>query len=108
MKRKIGKKLGALAILAVTMTASVAVGTSLISATSLAQITAPEAGPALQQSFKAEIEDAVVLETGKDYVRIAVMGAVWNVNVKSSTTVIRRYGGNSTLSQIRVGDIVDV
>ena len=107
MDTRILKKLGLIAILGVAVVSAFAIGSSISSALSSAQISPPE-GVAIQQSFKAEIEDAVVLETGKDYFRISVVGAVWNVNVDKKTTIIRRYGGPSTIAEIKVGDILDV
>ncbi len=107
MKISFKKKLGLIAALGVAVVSAFAIGTSISSALSAAQIFPPE-GVTIQQSFRAEIEDAVVLETGKNYFRISVVGAVWNVNVDSKTTIIRRYGGPSTIGEIKAGDILDV
>lgn len=101
------KKLGLFTILGAAIVSAFVAGTSISSALSPAQIYPPE-GVTIQQSFKAEIEDAVVLETGKNNFRISVVGAVWNVNVDGKTTIIRRYGGPSTIAEIKVGDILDV
>ncbi|MSQ32269.1 MAG: hypothetical protein EXR59_03405 [Dehalococcoidia bacterium] len=101
-------KLGLVTTLGVAVVSAFAIGTSMSSALSAAQINPPQ-GVTIQQSFKAEIEDAIVQETGKNYFRISVVGAVWNVNVDSKTTIIiRRYGGPSTIGEIKVGDIMDI
>lgn len=101
------KKIGLLLALAVATLSSIALGTTFSWAIISDQISPPD-GVSIQQSFKAEIEDAVVLETGKSGFKIAVVGAVWNVNVDGRTQIIRRYGGPSTVSEIKVGDILDV
>lgn len=101
------KKLGLLFTLGIAMVSAIALGTTISWAVISDQISPPD-GVNIQQSFKAEIEDAVVLETGKSSFKIAVVGAVWNVNVDSKTVIIRRYGGASTISEIKVGDILDV
>lgn len=102
------KKLGRLFAIGAAMGSAIALGTTLSWAVISDQISPSDNSVNIQQSFKAEIEDAVVLEAGKSSIKIAVVGAVWNVNIDNNTTIIRRYGGASTISEIKVGDILDV